>query len=196
MKILGYKEFGPMYRFTDAEVYWTLWHLSHAKILGRRAIASNVGLGEGSVRSILNILKEWDFIRVYSRGIVISENGQRFINAIPLKVVDVPVLGNYLDDEELHRCCVAVSGRAYKVTDGIRQRDVCIKNGSKGCVTFVFVDGKLIIPPDRYMNSNHDVTGEIVKSAELNNNDVLVVGFAMDRLGAANGALSAALDLV
>lgn len=196
MKILGYKEFGPIYRFTDAEIYWTLWYLSRAKILGRRTIASNVGLGEGSIRSILNILKEWDLVHIRSKGIVLSENGRRFLDAIPLNIVEIPVLGNYLDDEELHRCCVHVSKRASKVTDGIRQRDMCIKNGAKGCVTFVMTDGRLTIPPDIDMESNHDVTGEIVKSAGMCNGDVLVVGYSLDRLGAANGALSASLDLI
>ena len=62
MKILDIKKYGPIYRFSDANLYWTLYHLSKNKSLGRRNLASKVGIGEGSMRNVLKILKEWNFM--------------------------------------------------------------------------------------------------------------------------------------
>ena len=46
MKIMDIPAFGPMFRFTDANVYYSLYLLADGKRLGRKKLAELVGVGE------------------------------------------------------------------------------------------------------------------------------------------------------
>ncbi len=58
MKIIDEPQFGPMFRFNDANVYWSLHVLSSGKSMGRKRLAQEVGIGDGSMRRIIDTLKE------------------------------------------------------------------------------------------------------------------------------------------
>ena len=62
MKIIDAPQYGPMFRFTDASVYWALYLLSDGRRVGRKRLSDMIGIGEGSMRRILNELKEKEFI--------------------------------------------------------------------------------------------------------------------------------------
>ena len=55
MKIIDAPQYGPMFRFTDASVYWALHILSDGKRMGRKRLSEEIGVGEGSMRTFLAI---------------------------------------------------------------------------------------------------------------------------------------------
>ena len=75
MKIIDEPQYGPMFRFNDANVYWALYVLSDGKRMGRKRLAEEVGVGEGSMRRIIDTLKEWGFILIKQTGITITKAG-------------------------------------------------------------------------------------------------------------------------
>ncbi|MDR0779040.1 MAG: hypothetical protein LBE48_06370, partial [Methanomassiliicoccaceae archaeon] len=145
MKIIDMPQYGPMFRFGDTNVYWTLYLLSGGKRMGRKILSELVGIGEGSMRRILDTLKEWEMISVRQTGITITKTGSGFLNEIPVRVLDLnvgdAVLGHYQQ-------AVKVYGVASKIENGMQQRDAGIKVGASGCTTIIYRNGTLMMPPD------------------------------------------------
>jgi hypothetical protein len=182
-----------MFRFGDTNVYWALHLLSDGKRMGRKVLADLVGVGEGSMRRILDTLKEWEMISVKQTGITITKTGTGFLNELPVRVLDINVgdvvLGKYQQ-------AVKVFGVSSKIENGMQQRDAGIRVGASGCTTILFRNGKLIMPPDWDLDKERPSVAERVrKGAGLGPDDVMIVGGADDMHAAVNAALAAAFEL-
>ena len=193
MKIIDAPQYGPMFRFDDTSVYWALHILSEGKRMGRKALANLVGVGEGSMRRILDTLKEWEMISVKQTGITITKTGTGFLNELPLKVLNINlddvVLGSYQQ-------AVKVVGVSFKIENGMQQRDAGIRAGAAGCTTILFRDGKLMMPPDWDLEKERPELAErIKKNVCLGEDDVIIVGGADDPHSAISAALTAAFEL-
>lgn len=193
MKIIDEPQFGPMFRFNDANVYWSLYVLSDGKRMGRKRLAEEVGVGEGSMRRIIDTLKEWEFILIKQTGITITKAGLAFLNQLPIRPVDVQLKGSVIGE---HQQAVLVLGVADKVKNGMEQRDVGVKMGGAGCTTIVIRDGALMVPPDWNLDVNDPETAyKIRKDTGITQSDVLIIGCSDTRTNAIEAAVSAALEL-
>ena len=193
MKIIDEPQYGPMFRFNDANVYWALYVLSDGKRMGRKRLAEEVGVGEGSMRRIIDTLKEWGFILIKQTGITITKAGQAFLNQLPIRPVSVN-LGEAVVGE--FQQAVLVLGAANKVVNGMEQRDMGIKVGGAGCTTIVIRDGNLMVPPDWNIDEKDpDLAYKIRKDSGITQSDALVVGGADSRTSAVEAAVTAALSM-
>ena len=193
MKIIDEPQFGPMFRFNDANVYWALHVLSSGRRIGRKKLAEEIGVGEGSMRRIIDTLKEWDFILIKQTGITITKTGQAFLQQMPIKVLDIQLEGSVVGQ---HQQAILVLGCADKVVNGMEQRDAGIKVGADGCTTLVIRDGKLMVPPDWNMDEEDpEMAYKIRKESGMTQSDALIIGGADTRAAAIEAAVSAALQL-
>ena len=191
MKIIDEPQFGPMFRFNDANVYWALYILSDGRRMGRKRLADEVGVGEGSMRRIIDTLKEWDFINIKQTGITITKAGLSFLEQIPIRPVDIFVEGSVAGACQQG---VLVLGGADKVVNGMEQRDAGIKVGADGCTTIVIRDGVLMIPPDWNMDEKTpELAYKIRKEIGLTQSDALIIGGGENQTVATEAALTAAL---
>ncbi len=193
MKIIDEPQFGPMFRFNDANVYWALHVLSDGKRIGRKRLAEEIGVGEGSMRRIIDTLKEWEFIQIKQTGITITRAGLSFLEQLPMRVVDIDagdaVVGQYQQ-------AILVFGCADKVVNGMEQRDAGIKVGAEGCTTLVIRDGKLMVPPDWNMDEEKpELAYKIRKESGITQSDALIIGGADTKAAAVEAAVSAALQM-
>ncbi|MCK9322704.1 MAG: hypothetical protein M0P07_01890 [Candidatus Methanomethylophilaceae archaeon] len=187
-------QFGPMFRFSDANIYWALYLLSDGRRIGRKKLADMVGIGEGSMRRIVDTLKEWGFILVKQTGITITKAGMSFLDQIPVRIVDVQ-LGESTVGEFTQG--VVVLGVSNKIHNGMQQRDAGIKVGAQGCTTVVIRDGILLIPPDWNLDrESPEIAYRIRKDAGLTQDDVLIVGSGQTHSMAVEAALNAAFELI
>ena len=194
MKIIDAPQYGPMFRFTDASVYWALYVLSDGKRMGRKRLSEEIGVGEGSMRRILNTLKEWEMILIKQTGITITRNGLEFLEKTPIRVIELNagslVLGEYTQ-------AILVKGVAEKVGNGLKQRDAGIRAGSLGCTTLVIRDGKVFLPPDWSIDENNpELAAGIHANSMVADGDAIIIGGADDRNTAINAALTAAFELI
>ena len=194
MKIIDAPQYGPMFRFTDASVYWALYVLSDGKRMGRKRLSEEIGVGEGSMRHILNTLKEWEMISIKQTGITITRYGVEFLEKTPLRVVDLKagslVLGEYTQ-------AILVKGVAEKGGNGLKQRDAGIRAGSLGCTTLVIKDGKVFLPPDWSIDDNDPALAAGIRAIPgVADGDAIIIGGADDQYTAINAALTAAFELV
>jgi len=194
MKIIDVPQFGPMFRFSDANIYWALHILSDGRRLGRNKLAEMVGIGEGSMRRIIDTLKKWNLVTVKQTGITITRAGQTFLNQIPMRVVDVELGESTVG---LYSQSILVLGVSDKVYNGMQQRDAGIKVGATGCTTVVIRDGALMIPPDWNIDErNQELAYKIRKDTGITQNDVIIVGSADTKNLAIEAAINAAFELI
>ncbi len=193
MKIIDEPQFGPMFRFNDANVYWALHVLSDGRRMGRKRLAEEVGVGEGSMRRIIDTLKEWDFILIKQTGIAITKAGQTFLSQLPIRPLDLTVEGFVVGE---YQQAVLVIGAADKVNNGMEQRDIGIKVGAEGCTTIIIRDGNLMVPPDWNIDEKDPATAyKIRKDTGMTQSDALVIGSGETHTSAVEAAVSAALNM-
>ena len=194
MKIMEVPQFGPMFRFSDANIYWALHLLSDGRRVGRKKLSDMVGIGEGSMRRIIDTLKEWNFITVKQTGITITKGGQVFLAQIPIRVVEVDIGESTVGD---YSQSVLVLDVADKVYNGMQQRDAGIKVGATGCTTIVIREGVLMIPPDWNIDErNPELAYKIRKETGITQNDIIIVGSADAKILAIEAAINAAFELI
>ncbi len=161
--------------------------------MGRKRLAEEIGVGEGSMRRILDTLKEWEFIEIKQTGITITKGGQSFLNQMPIRPVDVFIEGSVMGDFQQG---VIVLGGADKVNNGMEQRDAGIKVGGEGCTTIVIRDGALMIPPDWNIDKEMpELAYTIRKETGMTQDDALIIGGGESKSIAVSAALTAALEM-
>ena len=193
MRLIDAPQYGPMFRFTDASVYWALHVLSDGKRMGRKRLADEVGVGEGSMRRILNTLKDNNFVDIKQTGITITRVGLAYLSDLPIRVIDADaskiVLGEFSQ-------AVLVKGVSEFIDNGLKQRDAGIRVGALGCTTLVMRSGELILPPDWSVDKNEPEVAENLKSvSNMVDGDIIIIGSADDKISAINAALIAAFEL-
>jgi uncharacterized protein (UPF0548 family) len=193
MRIIDTPQYGPMFRFTDANVYWALYVLSDGKRMGRKRLADEIGVGEGSMRRILETLRQWEMITIKQTGITITRSGLGFLSEIPIRVVDIDVRDAIVGD---YSQAIVVYGVGKKIENGMQQRDAGIKVGATGCTTIVIRNGVLTIPPDWNMDEkNPAVAARVREVTNITEDDAIIVGSAYDQHTAVVAALTAAFEL-
>lgn len=194
MKIGEYTTGGPACRFGDAHIYYALSVLYDHERMGRRALADSIGIGEGSLRTMIATLKDWDLIDISRGGVAITRIGREFFSSIDLDIVDVPqseyVVGTFQRG-------VVVRGFAERVTNGMEQRDTAIIAGADGASVFVVRDGSLIMPPAWMMEEKDLEFASLIRgSVPLDEGDVLIISGAEDPDIATVSAIAAGLGLM
>jgi len=194
MRLVGLPKYGPLHRFHDYHVYRTLFILSDCRRRGRKLLADAVGVGEGSIRTIINYLRDKGLVEVKQSGVVITSDGLRFLRELPIRMARLEP--TYLSMGE-SAVAVLVRKAAGSVGTGIEQRDTAIKAGAKGATTVVVKGEQLILPPGYFLDRERPELVSMLKdSFDLREGDVVIIGTGTDYLQAENGALAAALDLL
>ncbi len=193
MKLVDPIEFGPARRFGDAHVFYMLHILSVEDDVSRARMAEAMGIGEGSVRNIQEILRRWGMVEVRRTGMSLTDKGRAFLMGIDMRLVDVPrtrcVRGSFHQG-------VVVPGAADRITDGMQQRDRGIIAGATGASVFLMRDGSLIMPSHWNMDCREpDFTKEVWKTG-IRDGDVLVVSGAEGQGTATVSAIAIGLDLL
>ncbi len=194
MKFVDLHKYGPLHRFADYHVYRTLLLLSDGKRRGRKQISEAVKVGEGSMRTILEHLREKRMIDIKQTGVKISPRGLDYIHQLPIRLERLEPSDISIAERNV---AVLVHGKAKSITLGIEQRDSAIKAGAEGATTIIVTANKLIVPPDYCLDEERPkISTELRKALDPDESDVIIIGTAMDYEHAEDGALAAAFELL
>lgn len=194
MMILERPKSGPVYRFVDADVFYVLSILSGGRRIGRKRIGKELGIGEGSVRRLVTLMREYDLVKVEQPGITISKFGEGVLNEINIRMIHISMPDQVIGD---YQQGLLVKGKADKVYCGIEQRNAGIRAGGEGCTTWIMRNGKLLMAPDWDMDSNEPAQALKIRSKiDMHDGDVLIVGGGIDPRAARIAAIDAALEIV
>lgn len=183
---------GPLPRFAEAQVRITLELIAERGPMGRKSLTEKLGVGEGSVRTILDRLKREGLITSSRRGHELTAKGRRRIRARAGKFVQIDAGGLTVGGADV---ATLVRRAATKVKRGIEQRDEAIKAGADGATVIVFRRGKLRFP-DGFMSVEKGLAKSLVEIFSPHEEDVIVIGTARDVASAETGARAAAQTLL
>ena len=184
--------------FSEVHIIKALETINVEEAVGRIKLSKTLELGEGATRTLVKHLRNEGIIEISRSGIVLSDAGRRLLSALRSKIgreMEVPksslTVGSF-------NVAVLIRDEADMVTYGLEQRDAAIKAGASGATTLVFSHNRLAMPgisEDVFQNieSIHDMLISRLKPEE---NDVIIIGSADDRLTAEFGAKAAVLELL
>ncbi len=194
MRLVITPKYGPIHRFADHHVYKVLSILVDRKRRGRKLLADMVGIGEGSMRTILDNLRERRLIDVGQTGVRISSKGLEFFSKIPIETKPLPPSEMSLGESNV---AVRIRGRGGEVHTGIEQRDSAIKAGADGATTIIVRSGRLLVPTDYDLDEERPEMARTLRDLfDLENDDVIVIGTAKESNRAEQGALAAAFEIL
>lgn len=189
---------GPPEYFDYVHVALMIYFLGENAPKSRLELSKFLGVGEGSVRTILKRLKENLMINITKEGVFLSEKGfdlfKKFKKVFPLLVEDTI----YSLAPAKFNVTILAKNMREKVFQGIEQRDQAIKYGAKGAITILYEKGKFIFP-----NTKESVEelypsmfwSKIRSLGKPVDGDVLIICFAEEQQKAYLGCFAAALTL-
>jgi predicted transcriptional regulator len=189
---------GPAPSFNEAHIIKALEIIGDYGSVGRVRLSKEVGLGEGTTRTLLRHLKSAGIIKGSRRGIILSEEGKAVFSDLRNKLsegVEVPssrlTVGPF-------NVAVLVRDSAQAVKSGMEQRDMAIKSGASGATTLVFSNNKLSMPTreDDISISMPSLHKQLLTKFNPKENDVIIVGSGENRELAEIGAKMAAIRLL
>ena len=166
--------------------------------VGRGRLSEQLSIGEGATRTLLNRLKEADFIVVSKKGCSFTVKG----NKLWKELESVFVKKAYLEPNELvltkYNVAIQLRGFGNIVQTGLEQRDAAMIAGAKGATTLIFKKEKLAMPnmSDDISRDYPVIYKQLTSLLHLNENDAVVIGGADSLDKAEYGAYAAAWTLI
>ncbi len=190
---------GPSESFDHVHVGLLIYYLGERAPKSRSQIAKFLGLGEGSVRTILKRLAGASLIKVTKEGAFLSDRGSELFKE--LKSVFPVITEGSRGLLSLNGSTVIVLAKSMegKVSRGIEQRDMAIRYGAKGAMTLTYRNGHFEIPGEAGDCETLFPSGDwsrIRGSVHPEDGDVILVCGSDKIQNAYLGCFSAALTLL
>ena len=183
---------GPIPKFRDYHIWKTLYCLNNESPLGRKRLAVLLEIGEGSTRTILNLLQENGLIAINKNGVLMTPDGKKCWESAYMEVEPLDVDGLTIGESN---CAIRIPRASSKVKYGCEERDNAIMAGATGATTLICSGNTLIFPGSDY--AVDPKTERAVKSCfDIKDGDVIIVGTADDYKTAELGAVTSGLELL
>mgnify|MGYP001594856184 CR=1 FL=1 len=159
------------------------------KNTGRQDLAKDLGIGEGTVRTMLDILKSKKLLDSTKKGHFLSKKGAEILRQICDLIgfpKNVTMQDIYPDSKKIG----ILIKSAKNLKELYKLRDVAVKNGADGAIILRY-EGKLHAPESDYEQAYEGLE----KYFDFNNGDVVVIAFSNEKRLAENGALAIAVEV-
>jgi len=182
--------------FMEAHLVKALMTLDAKGPVGRVRLAKTLGLGEGTIRTLIRHFENEGLIKSTKTGITLTNSGRRLASNLKSRISDETDVPRSSLTVGPFNIAVLIKNAAHAIKGGLEQRDAAIKVGAQGATTLTYSRGRLNMP-----NVEEDVFRDapairetLVSKLKPRENDVIIIGSANDRLAAELGALAATLE--
>jgi len=188
---------GPSMTFDASHIFFAL-ELIAAKPIGRNQLAKKLGVGAGTVRTIISRLKDNNLIGVSRKGCDLTEKGwmvwKKFEQLFPRR----EEIGRTELTNAPHNYAFLIKNKGRNVVTGIEQRDAAIVTGAIGAVVIVSRQGHLAIESvsNRLERQFPEAALVLQKTFNPDENDVVVLVGATSPPRAQHGAFAASWTLI
>ncbi len=165
------------------------------RYVGRKALAAELNIGEGAVRTMLSKMRSHGIVKCERRGCSLTKKGRGLYKKLSSHIsllhgLDIPYAKPF-------NCAVVIRDGAKFVKKGLEERDMAVVGGAKGASLFVMDKGDLWMPGLENVSEKYpDVADEILSKMEVRDGDVVILAWADDKPSAEYGALNATLYLL
>lgn len=163
--------------------------------ISRNELVSKLGLGEGTVRTILDILKYKNLIYSTKKGHSLTEKGNLFLKKTEgIMSVKSANLDNFYPGLKKTLILLKKPDKTAKIS--FQERDIAVKQGADGAVILRFDKGLYIPDADINFKENYKKAyDKILKCFDFKSGNILILCFADSSRNAENGALEIALTM-
>src|SRR5919198_4888125 len=193
-----------MLSFELVHIFKVFQLLNKNEHVSRTSLCHELGLGEGSARTLLKHLKMQGLVRSTNGGTRLTEKG---------KILSSELLQSIPSEANMPKCSIALGkfnyvvllrNYGFAIKSGIEQRDAAIKMGALGATTLLYKDRKFVMPGA--YNNNKDslqiessIASLLIDKLKPEDNDVIIIGsdnknLRIAEFGAKNAALSTMME--
>jgi predicted transcriptional regulator len=189
---------GPAPSFNEVHVVKTMELINDSKNIGRKRLSVELGLGEGTTRTLLKHLKNEGIIKSTKTGIMFSNHGRKLFTELSSKISKCIIFPR--SSLTIGSCNIAVLIRnsAQAIGNGLEQRDIAIKSGATGATTLIYSNKTLSLPTgeENLLESLPELHIKLINQFKPKENDVIIVGCGKNQHTAEMGAKMAAIKLL
>ena len=164
--------------FDIVHVFKALQLMENRGHVSRDLLCQELGLGEGTIKTLLKHLKMHDMIKSTNAGTKMTSKATTIFSEL---LSYIPIEAN------LPKCSIALGKFNYVVLlkqfsfaikSGIEQRDSAIKMGALGATTMLFKDGKFVMPGSNYESLKKEpyIHRLLIERLKPEENDVIIIG--------------------
>lgn len=186
-----YHKGGPSPKFTVYHLWKAYDIIGKKGPIGRKTLAREINLGEGTTRTILDRLMREGGIESTRRGVVLTKAGKERLRSFEMTVRRVE-MGDLTIGE--FDCAVMRKSVAHMVSLGCEERDEAVRAGAAGATTLVYTGGRLHFPgePDCPERKKVEILYDLF---DLEEGDVVVIGTGHTYEAAEKGGVTAAISI-
>lgn len=180
--------------FNITHVFKTMQLINEQTRVSRMILVNELGLGEGSVKTLVKHLKMHGLVETSKGGMKLSEKGKTLF--LKLSAV-IPY------ESQIPKCSVVLGKFNHSIllkdvdsiNSGIEQRDFAIVMGATGATTLTYENERFLMPRQTQdsLRNEHRVKELIMKNLFPQDGDVIIIASANDKRTAEFGAKHAAL---
>lgn len=163
--------------------------LRFSKNISRQGLAKEMELGEGTVRTILEVLKFKKLLHSNKKGHFLSPKGEEILSRINRAVKSAKIIESKNIYPDSKKFGVQLKS-AFVLKETYKLRDLAVKHGSEGALILKFGD-KLYAPESNYEQDYR----ELENLFDFEKDDVLVMAFSGEKRKAENGAFAIAAEI-
>ncbi len=183
---------GPLPSFSLVHAVLMLLILEDGSV-GRKRLSSLMGIGEGSVRSLIRRLKEIGLIDVDREGCSLTEKGKEAVKKIRKVMSGLTELKLRMVDSATY--AILLRGLEGKI-NVLKMRDEAVRAGGEGAVILVQLEGTLMFPETMEpLMKYHSEDERILRdSLRPSNGDIIIIGLGKTVRESKVAAISVALS--
>ncbi len=181
--------------FDTAHIFKALQLIKDNGHASRVLLCGELGLGEGSVKTLVKHLKMHSLVETARAGTKLTAKGRAVVSEL---LQSIPA------ETKMTKCSIALGRFNYAVLlkefgfairSGIEQRDAAIKMGAIGATTLLFRDGKFVMPGRGHdcLRGEPSIRKMLVEKLKPADDDAIIIGSADDARTAELASKSAAL---
>jgi predicted transcriptional regulator len=182
--------------FMKAHVFKAINTIETYGPIGRVKLSKTLGLGEGAIRTLIKHLEKEGLVKTSRAGIILTNSGEKLSSNLESRIskqIQIPQSSLTIGSFNIAIC---VKNAADLVKSGVEQRDAAIKVGAQGATTLIFNNGKLKMPllNESIFKDFQSMCKLLISELAPNENDVIIIGSAKDKLTAELATIAATLE--
>ena len=165
--------------FNMVHVFKALQLVKSRGHISRDLLSKELGLGEGSIRTLMRHLQMNNMIKATNAGTTMTQKGEALL---------LELLSSIPTEMKLPKCSIALGKfnyvvllkqHSHAIKSGVEQRDAAIKIGAKGATTLLFKQNKFVMPS----NTNYDslqkepkISKLLIRTLNPKEGDAIIIG--------------------
>src|ERR671923_282461 len=160
-------------------VFKTLQLIKSRGHISRDILCKELGLGEGSIRTLMKHLQMNNMIKATNAGTTMTQKGEALL---------LELLSSIPTEMNLPKCSIALGKfnyvvllkqHSHTIKSGVEQRDAAIKIGAKGATTLLFKQNKFVMPSSTNYDSlqkEPKISKLLIRMLNPEEGDAIIIG--------------------